>query len=43
MENTLKTREVVRTYSVLISDDRVGDLITWYTEMLQRTIEKNME
>jgi len=40
MENTPKTREVVRTYSVSISDDRIRELITWYSEMLQRTIEK---
>ena len=40
MENTLKTREVVRTYSVPINNERIRELITWYSEMLQRTIEK---
>ncbi|MEM4663857.1 MAG: zinc ribbon domain-containing protein [Desulfurococcaceae archaeon] len=38
-ESSLKTREVVRTYSVPVRDLRVRELITWYTRTLQRAVD----
>ncbi len=35
----LKTLELVRTYPILISDDRINDLITWYLKTLQKAID----
>ncbi|MEM1898162.1 MAG: zinc ribbon domain-containing protein [Sulfolobales archaeon] len=34
-----KTREVVRMYSVPIRDERVEELVTWYTRMLQKAVD----
>jgi len=38
-ENLSKTREVVRMYSVPVRDERVRELITWYTRMLQKALD----
>jgi len=38
-ESSSKTREVVRMYSVPIRDERVGELVTWYTRMLQKAVD----
>ncbi|MEM4924849.1 MAG: hypothetical protein QXE70_10835, partial [Ignisphaera sp.] len=35
----LKTREVVRMYSIPIRDERVEELVTWYTRTLQRAVD----
>ncbi|MEM4815413.1 MAG: zinc ribbon domain-containing protein [Ignisphaera sp.] len=35
----LKTREVVRMYSIPVRDERVRELITWYTRMLQKAVD----
>ncbi|MEM2077594.1 MAG: hypothetical protein QXV03_07950, partial [Sulfolobales archaeon] len=35
----LKTREVVRMYSIPVRDERVRELITWYTRTLQRAVD----
>ncbi|MEM4847361.1 MAG: hypothetical protein QW794_06360 [Thermosphaera sp.] len=35
----MKTREVVRMYSVPVGDLRVRELITWYTRTLQRAVD----
>ncbi|MEM2005296.1 MAG: zinc ribbon domain-containing protein [Zestosphaera sp.] len=35
----LKTREVVRMYSIPIRDERVEELVTWYTKMLQKAVD----
>ncbi|MEM4530234.1 MAG: zinc ribbon domain-containing protein [Candidatus Methanomethylicaceae archaeon] len=35
----MKTREVVRMYSVPIRDMRVRELIMWYTKMLQKVVD----
>ncbi|MEM1801869.1 MAG: hypothetical protein QXG04_01815 [Sulfolobales archaeon] len=35
----LKTREVVRMYSIPIRDKRVEELVTWYTKMLQKAVD----
>jgi len=37
--NSLKTLEQVRTCSVPIRDPRVGELITWYLQALQRAVD----
>ncbi|MEM0216675.1 MAG: hypothetical protein QW612_03935 [Candidatus Bathyarchaeia archaeon] len=37
--SSLKTREVVRMYSVPIRDMRVRELIMWYTKMLQKVVD----
>lgn len=34
-----KTREAVKMYSVPVRDERIGELITWYTKTLQRTVD----
>jgi len=34
-----KTREVVRMYSVPIRDERVEELVTWHTRMLQKAVD----
>ncbi|MEM4054584.1 MAG: zinc ribbon domain-containing protein [Desulfurococcaceae archaeon] len=39
LESSLKTHEVVRMYSVPIRDERVEELITWYTRMLQKAVD----
>ncbi|MEM4655365.1 MAG: hypothetical protein QXD80_00165 [Acidilobaceae archaeon] len=38
-ENLSKTCEVVRMYSVPVRDERVRELITWYTRMLQKALD----
>jgi len=38
-ENSLKTLEQVRTYSIPVSDSRVSELITWYLRTLQKAID----
>ncbi|MEM4013478.1 transposase, partial [Desulfurococcus sp.] len=38
-ENSLKTVELVRMYSVPINDARVRELITWYVNTLQRAVD----
>ncbi|MEM4958780.1 MAG: hypothetical protein QXX12_02775, partial [Nanopusillaceae archaeon] len=35
----MKTREVVRMYSIPVRDERVRELITWYTRMLQKAVD----
>ncbi|MEM1668373.1 MAG: zinc ribbon domain-containing protein [Ignisphaera sp.] len=35
----MKTREVVRMYSIPIRDERVEELVTWYTRTLQRAVD----
>ncbi|MEM4896532.1 MAG: zinc ribbon domain-containing protein [Ignisphaera sp.] len=37
--NSLKTREVVRMYSIPVRDERVRELITWYTRTLQKAVD----
>ncbi len=37
--SSLKTLEQVKTYSVPIRDPRVGELITWYLQALQRAVD----
>jgi len=37
--NSLKTLEQVRMYSIQVSDSRVRELISWYLQALQRTID----
>lgn len=39
LENSSKTREVVRTYSIPVEDERVRELVTWYTKTLQRAVD----
>ncbi|MEM2278273.1 MAG: zinc ribbon domain-containing protein [Zestosphaera sp.] len=38
-ESSLKTRELVRMYSIPVRDLRVRELITWYTKTLQRAVD----
>ncbi|MEM2005708.1 MAG: hypothetical protein QXK83_06500, partial [Zestosphaera sp.] len=38
-ESLSKTREVVRMYSIPIRDERVRELISWYTRMLQKAVD----
>ncbi len=35
----MKTLEQVRMYSVPMRDPRVGELVTWYLETLQRVVD----
>jgi len=38
-KDVVKTLKQIRTYPIPINDQRIKELITWYTKILQKTID----